>query len=61
MASTSPACSNAQGYPHVVLDCAGNLVVARDDVLGVRTAAGDETWRTFPFASRGRVTAARTP
>ena len=41
------------GFPRVVVDCAGQLFVARDNWLGVRTVAGIETWRTFPFASRG--------
>lgn len=53
----APVLERRGGEPRVVLDCAGNLAVARDDVLGVRTTSGDETWRTFPFASRGHAIA----
>jgi hypothetical protein len=45
------------GFPRVVIDCTGQLFVARNDSLGIRTVAGAETFQTFPFPSRGGDTA----
>ena len=45
------------GFPHVVLDCAGQLYAARDGWLGTRTVDGAETWQPFPFATAGKYDA----